>query len=184
MDKCIIQKAQSGDMDAFESLYKEQELFVWKIVCRMMDNIQDREDVFQDVFIKIYQNIDKFQFRSKFSTWVYKIAMSTILNYMEKYKRRVIINNLFFREAPVQDDDMNLDPDADKEVANILKILNPIQRSCVVLKEIEDLSYKEISEVLKIKIGTVRSNLNRARELLRKKWQPEEGAGIYAMQAS
>jgi RNA polymerase sigma factor (sigma-70 family) len=86
------------------------------------------------------------------------------MNHLRKEKQRTNLFQLFAREPKLEQEHVLKDDNAAEQ---LLKVLNPLQRSCVVLKDIEDFSYEEISKILKIKLGTVRSNLNRARKTMK-----------------
>ncbi|MFC1596277.1 RNA polymerase sigma factor [Candidatus Margulisiibacteriota bacterium] len=171
----LILRAQEGDLKAFEELYGEYKDFVWKVICRMIDNEEDRKDLFQDVFVKVYQKLGLYRFEARFSTWLYKVTFSTVLNHLSKQKRSRLAAQVFKRDlqTEVRQEEELVDVDSEKLVEQILKDLNPVQRACVILKDVESFSYEEIAQMLSLNIGTVRSNLNRGRNVLRKKWNKE-----------
>ncbi|MGA1876297.1 MAG: RNA polymerase sigma factor [bacterium] len=167
--KNVLIHASKGDMKAFEMIYEATSGFVYNIALRITNNPEDAGDVTQDVFMKIYRNLGQFRRQSSFKTWVYRITVNTAIN---TWRERA-------READRRDDDSSLidqyasraEPAIDKHdheklIISLLELLNPDQRACIVLREIEGLNYKEISEALKININTVRSRLKRARETL------------------
>lgn len=169
--KDTLIKASRGDMDSFEAIYKETSGFVYTIALRITRNPQDAQEVTQDVFIKIHRNLRSFRFRAAFKTWVYRIVANTAINYY-RVKRKERSRRADFDEAlkihgkESEIEGVIMQNDAKDKVDILLGILNPDQRACIVLREIEGLSYEEISRILKININTVRSRLKRARESL------------------
>ncbi len=189
ISKNILMRAASGDMEAFEIIYRAASDFIYRTALRITNNKNDAEDVTQDVFIKIYQNLKQFQFRSSFKTWAYRITVNTAINTCKGISREMdqridqgidqsdndssFMNRYMNRDRdpdqytspPMPEADLDKE-DNEKLVASLLAKLNPDQRACIVLREIEGLNYQEIAEVLKININTVRSRLKRAREIL------------------
>ncbi|OGW75676.1 MAG: hypothetical protein A2Z72_03105 [Omnitrophica bacterium RBG_13_46_9] len=167
----IITKAAAGDMKAFEEIYKKTSAFVYNVVSRIATNREDADEVTQDVFIKVYKNLGRFNFLSSFNTWVYRIAVNTAINYKkaaEKHTSKrddydLAIQSVFTKEEARN----NIDLESRKErVSALLSVLNPDQRACIVLREIEGLNYREIADTLKVNINTVRTRLKRARQSL------------------
>jgi len=167
----ILTKAAEGDIKAFEQIYRATSGFVYGIAFRITDYKSDAEEVTQDVFMQIFKNLKNFQFKSVFKTWVYRITVNTAIN---KYKhtskemnRRVDYENTPNIQGNIDKTDELINKESAKRaIASLLKVLNPQQRACILLREIEGLSYQEISAALKININTVRSRLKRAREAL------------------
>lgn len=167
----VIKRAALGDMAAFEEIYKSTSGFVYNVVLRITNNRNDADEVTQDVFVKVYNNLKDFGFRSSFKTWIYRIAANTAINHSKKSAR--------YDKPKVEYDpavhDIEVPPDTqtkyDKEeshknVEALLDILDQDQRACIVLREIEGLGYQEIADALHIKLNTVRSRLKRARQKL------------------
>jgi len=168
--KEILIKAQEGDFESFENIYKETSGFVYNVAFRIVNNKQDAEEAAQDVFLSIHHNLKNFRFQSSFKTWVYRITVNCAINHLKKMigeRNRIkeYGNNL------IKTDEVSPEPEIEKLntgqeeiISSFLGILDVNQRACLVLRSIEGLSYQEISEVLKIKINTVRTRLKRARE--------------------
>lgn len=174
-DELLI-KASSGNIAAFEEIYKATSSFVYSIAWRITRNSQDAEEVTQDVFMKLYKNLKSFEFRSAFRTWVYRIAVNcAITRYRvtaKERRRRVNYENLEEVAIEKRLSTEGLDEhDTEAKLAALLSVLNPQQRVCLILRELEGLSYKGIADILRIPINTVRSRLKRAREALLKQSQ-------------
>ncbi|MCB9771614.1 MAG: RNA polymerase sigma factor [Candidatus Omnitrophica bacterium] len=165
----IILLASQGDLQSFEIIYKAMSGFVYNVALRIMNNREDAEEVTQEVFLTTYRKLQGFRLESSLKTWVYRITVNCAINFGRK---KTVINNKIktydesAAEAMVEGD---VQKEIEKEhtnkvVNNILSVLNLEQRVCVVLRNIEGLSYEEIAEALNININTVRSRLKRARE--------------------
>jgi RNA polymerase sigma-70 factor (ECF subfamily) len=174
-----IRRASRGDVEAFERIYRASSSFVYNLAYRIINNKEEAEEITQDVFLKIHGALKAFRFQSSFKTWVYRIAVNAALN---TYRRRV-------KEMKRREDDFDtvlkntgvpeaaracLDREAgDAQVASLLNGLNPDQRACIVLRELEGLSYQDIARALDINVNTVRSRLKRARLALFDRSQKE-----------
>lgn len=162
-------------MAAFEQLYKAASGFVYSVALRVTNRRPEAQEVTQDVFIKIYNNLSKFEYRSSFKTWAYRITVNTALNAckkMNRYQRgRQDIESVIDSQAVSVDTKKEIAIKEERSQAklrleSLLGVLNPDQRACIVLREIEGLSYEEIANTLKVNINTVRTRLKRAREAL------------------
>lgn len=167
----ILEQAAQGNLAAFEKVYKMYNRFVYNVALRMCRNNETAQDVSQEVFITIYNKLDKFRFESSFKTWIYRITVNTSINTLKKSSK--------MRDKSVEFDDQydygqsnhGVDTGIVREeqsdlVDRLLGYLNTEQRACMILRSIEGLRYDEIAESLKIPINTVRSRLKRAREKL------------------
>lgn len=165
----VLIKAAQGDLESFELIYRAAASFVYNVAYRIVYNREDAEELTQEVFLNIYRNLKNFRFQSSFKTWVYRITANCAINYSKKMSRERNRKKEYYE---------NLNPwhllaasransESHKEAIDLLlKTLNPDQRMCIVLRNIEGLSYRQIADTLKIGINTVRSRLKRAREKL------------------
>jgi RNA polymerase sigma-70 factor, ECF subfamily len=165
----ILTEAAEGDLKSFEIIYRSASGFVYNVAYRIVHNKQDAEELTQEVFLNVYRNLKTFRFQSSFKTWIYRITANCAINYAkkisrEKDRKKEYHENLNPWKAVTES---KIDSQIHKEsVGLLLKTLNTDQRMCVVLRNIEGLSYQEIADTLKISINTVRSRLKRAREKL------------------
>jgi len=172
ISKEILIKAQEDDLESFETIYKETSGFVYNVAFGVVNNKHDAEEVMQDVFLNIHHNLNNFRFQSSFKTWVYRITVNCALNQVKKMvreKNRVkeYGNNLIKVGTPFQAPKIaELKDGSEQMISSLLGGLDADQRICIVLRNIEGLSYQEISDTLKININTVRTRLKRARERL------------------
>lgn len=167
----ILQKASQGDIEAFEQVYRVYSSFVYNVAFRVTRNSADAQEVTQDVFMKIYRNLKSFQFRSTFKTWVYRITVNTAINRYRKTRReekdRVDYDNIIasFPDSRSATEGI-IQSDNEARLNALLDMLSPEHKTCLILREIEGLSYREIADALKIPVNTVRSRLKRARQAL------------------
>ncbi|MEA3229917.1 MAG: RNA polymerase sigma factor [archaeon] len=165
-----LRQAANGNMEAFEELYKASGDFVYGIAFRMTQSREDAQEIAQDVFLKVYRNLKNFEFRSSFKTWIYRIAMNTSINFLKRHSKQKAktraLDDYQEAKAAVATFETGDSDIASQKVSKMLTYLSEDQRSCVVLRNIENLSYQEIAQTLNININTVRTRLKRAREKL------------------
>lgn len=167
--KDTLIKASQGDMQAFEEVYKASSSFVYNVALRVVNNREDALEVAQEVFMIIHDKLKTFRFESSFKTWTYRITANYAINYAKKNARAktVPFEDAFGEGAVLSDVQAKMDQEhTSKLVESLLAELNPEQRACVVLRDIQGLSYEEIAQALNININTVRSRLKRSRERL------------------
>jgi RNA polymerase sigma-70 factor (ECF subfamily) len=178
----LIEEAKKGDLAAFEKLILSYEKMIYNYCLRMTNSREDAEDLTQEVFIRLYKSLKRFRGRSKFSTYVYRIAHNICIDHYRKSKVGII----FLSQPKNSEDDREMDlPAAEpspeetalqKEQQELLlqciAQLKPNYRTIIVLREIQERSYEEIAEILNMPLGTVKSHLSRARTALREAVRP------------
>ncbi|OGW28740.1 MAG: hypothetical protein A2X59_11870 [Nitrospirae bacterium GWC2_42_7] len=174
-DLDFIARFKSGDKSVFEELVQRYQDRIYNLCRHMLGSASDAEDAAQDTFIKAYQNLKKFRPEASFYTWLYRIAVNTCLD----YKKKPFFESLFksstegeeYISEPVSDQPSPEKLFKSKQLGFALsKSLGKLSlklRTVIILKEIEGLSYEEISEVLDVSVGTVKSRISRARDELR-----------------
>ncbi len=180
-DSWLVQGLREGSEAAYEALTSEYQQPVYNLVCRLLNDPSDSCDVVQEVFIKIFRKIGAFRGESSLKTWIYRIAVNEAYNYKRWFsrhrKQEVGLENE--EEGSVSYYQKLSDPGrspfdcaSDQEehalVEAALARLNPSFRTAVVLRDIEELSYEEIAEILQVALGTVKSRILRGRDALRK----------------
>lgn len=174
-ESIVIQKAINGDTVAFESLVKEYQKMVFNVAYKILKDREDAADATQEAFIKAYKAMESFRQDSKFSTWVCSIATNVCYDILRKSKRNKT-QSLYYeygeqeQEIPLPDDNDNVNPlkvTTNSELRRyLLKAISSLeieQREVVILRELNDYSYQEISDELDVSIGTVKSRLSRGR---------------------
>jgi RNA polymerase sigma-70 factor, ECF subfamily len=180
-DQHLVERLQSGDEAAYEKLIARFQHPVFNLVSRLLNNPDDTCDVVQEVFLKVFRNVGSFRAESSLKTWVYRIAVNEAYNHRRWFVRHRRPEVGMDEESEVGTSYYDRLPDPARspfEVAlgreeqtlieDALTRLNPKFRTCVVLRDIEDLSYDEIAEVEGISLGTVKSRILRGREALRR----------------
>ena len=182
-DRIIVQKILSGDLNSFQRLIEMYQKLVVHVVFRLVSGKEDREEICQEVFIKVYQNLSGFKFQSKLSTWIGKIAFTTTINYLRKYKIQHDDEKKTY--LTMNEDENSYDP-IDKIHSdlpsplewmerenisaliqkNIEKLPTPYQ-TMITLYHLDQMSYQEIAEIMELPEGTVKSYLFRGRKKLK-----------------
>jgi RNA polymerase sigma-70 factor (ECF subfamily) len=175
-DHSLIARFKNGDDSAFEEIVLKYQNKTYNLCRHMLGNGQDAEDAAQEVFLKAYQALPRFQPDAALYTWLYRIAVNTCID----YKRMPVLESLFGTSQEGEfllHDRASDDPSPEalyqsKEIDISLRVslgkLSPKLRAIIILKEMEELSYEEIAETLGISMGTVKSRIARAREELKK----------------
>lgn len=171
-----IRKILAGNSEAFRELIVSHQRLVSHIVFRMVSNEADREDVCQEVFIKVYQNLGGFQFESKFSTWIAKIAYNTSINYLKK-KKVPLFDDLRREDESIDSfgsesrtaDSFAVSTDISARLQQEIDALPVRYRTILTLYHLDEMSYSEIADILNMPDGTVKNYLFRARKLLKQK---------------
>ena len=176
IDQQTLVKAAQGDMEAFEQVYRAYSPFVYNVARRMVEAKEDAEDLTQEVFLIIHSKLNSFMFRSSLKTWVYRITANCAINFLNKRNReskgRVDFETaLALVPGPQDPREGILEEDRKYEVDRLLNLLNPDERACVVLRNMQKLSYVQIAESLNVNINTVRTRLKRSREKMLKSQQ-------------
>lgn len=176
----LISKIKKGDNEAFSELVKAYEKKSLNFAYRMLKNLTDAEDATQEAFLKVFDKIHTFHGKSSFSTWFYTILSNICLDMLRKKARRgdtVSINQTTNdnKDFELQIEDTADSPykqlqkkDAHKLLENALSKISDEHRAVIILRDINGLDYEEISKILNISLGTVKSRISRARLSLRK----------------
>lgn len=181
-DQALVREALSGD-PGFEKLVKAHERMVYRVAFRFLNDETDALDVTQEVFIRVHRSLSKFRGDSSLSTWIYTITANLSRNAIRSRKNRAKVQVL----APEEKDgqvpfwDKVADNrgalasrqaesrDLNGAIQACLQDLPPDYREAVILRDIEDLDYQEIAQVLETGLGTVKSRIARGRAILREK---------------
>ncbi len=170
-DYWLAQKAAEGDMQAFEQLYQRHNRRVYSLCLRMTQNVAEAEDLAQEVFIQLYRKIGSFRGDSAFTTWLHRMTVNQVL--MHFRKRRVKVEHTTEEgETPVQtvtgtENPMRM-PVVDKiALDRAIAQLPPGYRSIFLLHDVEGYEHEEIARMMRIAVGTSKSQLHKARMKLR-----------------
>jgi RNA polymerase sigma-70 factor (ECF subfamily) len=168
MSELTLARAKKGDPKAFEELILPYEKLVLNISYKYMGNMEDARDVAQEAILKVYRNIKTCQTMSSFKAWICKITTNAAIDACRK--RKVIFEdlseNLSSQDAGPEEEVLRMD-----ERAQLMKALGSLPedaKALIILRDMQGLSYEEISEALNCPMGTVSSKLSRARKQMRK----------------
>ena len=183
-DSALIEQCRAGDSDAMSRLITKYKDRLYNVILRICANPEDAAELTQDAFVRIIENLHRFQQRSSFYTWAFRIAVNLTLNFCRR-KVRIEMTSL---DAELGGDNEQAraalrnyladtgapDPAAiaqSKEQVNLIiraiNLLNEDQRAVVVLRDVEGMDYAQIAQIMEVELGTVKSRLARARANLR-----------------
>jgi len=181
-DAKLVSLCKKGNVDAYEVLVKKYQQKMFNIAYRMIGNYQDACDVVQEVFISAYKAIRHFEGKARFSTWLHRIVINLSKNRLNQMKVQDS-HEVFSIDDPVHTDNgsLNAEPTSDEpsilerlekrdvqqKVQGCINSLDNEFKEVIILRDIQGFSYDEISDMLKMPEGTVKSRIFRARELLR-----------------
>jgi RNA polymerase sigma-70 factor (ECF subfamily) len=183
-DQLLVERVQNGDKEAFGLLVSKYQRKLVRLLSRLVRDPAEVEDVAQEAFIKAYRALPSFRGDSAFYTWLYRIGINTAKNWLVSNGRRVPTTTDVASEDAESYDDGELLRDVNtpermlmsKQIGDTVNLameaLPEELRTAVMLREIEGLSYEEISQVMDCPIGTVRSRIFRAREAIAEKLRP------------
>lgn len=171
-DHDLIRQSIQGDLSAFRTLVERHQHYVYSLAYRSVPHREDAEDIVQDTFIKVWLNLRVFDFRGKFTTWVYRIVANLCIDRLRSVKR--------FSSATAASEEINplwvngqdaMKKLEEKDLAEHIKMLadhlSPKQRMVFILRDLQDLSIEEVSQVMQISEGSVKTNLYYARNAIR-----------------
>lgn len=164
----IIRKVKNGDVQLFSELVRKYQDKVLRL-CYSIVGESSAEDAAQEIFIKIFESLDKFKELSAFSTWLYRIAYNHCLNILSKRKseKTISLDSFDTEIIPSLLSEPRMETEEAKElVKKALQLLSPADRLILTLREMEGLSYKELAELLEISMDAVKGRLFRARKAL------------------
>jgi RNA polymerase sigma-70 factor (ECF subfamily) len=168
----LITQAQQGDRQAFGELVRCHREGVVNVVYRMCGNADLAEDAAQEAFIRAWKHLPSYRPRSPFRNWVYRIATNVALDMLRLKRETVDINALSLATSDEGPEARVEREERGERVRQAVLALPPASRAVLVLREYEELSYREIADTLGIPIGTVMSRLNYARNRLRESLTP------------
>lgn len=190
IDLDLVARSQGGDSRAFEDLVTRHRGRVYAMIQNMVKNDADAWDLSQEVFLKVWKALPKFEARAKFSTWLYRIVHNVVYDWMRKRKLKsagefddqLMGENQIAvgaRTTPTQEarpDEAMRNDELRTRIEDAMAKLSPEHQEVVMLREVQGMDYKEIAEVMEISMGTVMSRLFYARKKLQGLLSDESGA--------
>lgn len=183
-DTDLILRAKGGDMAAFEQLVHRYDNHVLSMAASYVNNAEDAKDIYQEVFLRVYRGLKKFELRSEFSTWLYRIATNVCLSHRSRRKRHSHAaihgeegdDETHGLESDARSDSPALGAEISEHIEEALNSLSPKQRMVFTLKHYEEYKIREIAQMMKCTEGTVKRYLftatRKMREQLKHMYEP------------
>jgi RNA polymerase sigma-70 factor, ECF subfamily len=176
-DAECVRRVQRGDTDSFEILVRRHEKAIFNLVYRLLGNYDEAAEVAQEVFFSAFKSIHQFRGEANFSTWLYRIGLN------HASTRRKSLNSTQRRHLPLDGTEVIADSAVDpaksvehkeiqQRVQEALNSLDPEDARIILLRDLQDVPYDDVAEMLDIPVGTVKSRLHRARQALRTNLAP------------
>jgi RNA polymerase sigma-70 factor (ECF subfamily) len=176
-DAECVRRVQQGDTDSFEVLVRRHQKAIFNLVYRLLGNYDEAAEVAQEVFLSAFKSIHQFRGEANFSTWLYRIGLN------HASTRRKSLNTTQQRHIPLDGTEVIADGTVDpvknvehkeiqQRVQQALNSLDPEDARIILLRDLQDVPYEDVAEMLDIPVGTVKSRLHRARQALRTSLAP------------
>ena len=171
-DEELIARFQGGDIYAFEQIVKRYKDQLLNFAYRFLGDIEDSEDIVQETFLRVFRKRNAYKNIAKFSTWIYTITGNLAKTELRRRKKRKLfsISGLKYEEKEYEIPDEKRGPEEkadsvvkDEIIQKAINSLSPKFKEVIILRDIQELSYDEISKIINIPLGTVKSRVNRAR---------------------
>lgn len=172
----LVERVLSGDKPAFRLIIHQNKRLVSHVIFRLVSNPEDREDLIQEVFFRVYQNLGRFEQKAKLSTWIARIAFNTTINYLEK-KQVPLFEDICgegenIETCPNREPSPSEISESRQQGVSLSEEIDklPVQYGLILsLYHLQEMSYREIGEIMQLPDGTVKSHLFRARRLLKER---------------
>ena len=176
----LVERAKNGDTKAFEELMKRTQTNIYNLGLRLLGNKEDAADLMQETYIKAYENLDRFEGRSSFSTWLYRIATNNALMKLRKEKNKKVsideLKKFGDKSYKIEISDWSENPSSYFKSAELKEVLQkaidslpPKYKSVFILHDVEGLPLAEVARILSLSVPAVKTRLHRSRLFLREK---------------
>jgi RNA polymerase sigma-70 factor (ECF subfamily) len=175
LDLDLVGRHRDGDARAFDEVYSRFAGVVFRLALRLSGSSDEAADLTQEIFLRVFRHLGSFSGRSALKTWVFRVALNHCHERMSRFRPLLQplaeemdeASGVTLADPARGPEDLAVAADEGRRVARALAQLPPAFREAVVLRDLEGLSYQEIAEVLRVRVGTVRSRIARGREQLR-----------------
>jgi|SRR5579859_414936 len=183
-DAAVVAQVLAGDQDAFRILVDRHTRSIYTVIHRMTGNPQDTEEIIQEVFLRAYKSLERFEQRSSFATWLYRIAVNRTLDFLNAQKMtdtNPITENpdsethqeeIQLRSASPGPDRLLLSTEIKTSITDAMRRLTPVERMAFTLRHMEGKSIEEISQVLNLRADAAKNSIYRAVQKLRQQLAP------------
>jgi RNA polymerase sigma-70 factor (ECF subfamily) len=180
-DAELVAASKAGDQDAFAQLVLRHQRRVFNLVFRMLQQYEEANEVTQETFFAAWQGLPAFRGDARFSTWLYRIAYNCCLKQLEQRKRDIALQTAIQAEQVLQEESCDARAAEELEtyerqalVREHLSLLPTKYRVVLILRHLQEMTYEEMAEILTIPIGTIKTHLFRARNLLKERLETFE----------
>lgn len=165
----LIKKVLSGDNDAFSEIVNRYKNLVYSVILRMINDYEEANDISQEVFIKVYRNLDKYQPEYKFSTWIMRITTNHVIDYLRKKKQETVnIDDVDYELSSSSNPEREyIEKEQGDTFIKAINKLPDMYKMPIVLYHIKRFSYQEIADMLNIPLSKVKNRIFRGRRLLK-----------------
>lgn len=193
-DEELVEKSIAGDLDSFNQLVQRWERPIYALAYRTIGREEEARDVVQEAFLRAFRALPGFKGQAKFSSWLYRITLNLCRDWMRRERRTpelqapegVDVIELAAEQGPVESvEDLVSRRDLSRRVARAMRALSEEQRTAIVLKEYQGLTFQEISDLLGIPLSTVKTRLYQGLHVLRRELEREgaaRGAGVLSFE--
>src|SRR5215467_7916382 len=182
-DAAVVAQVLAGDRDAFRLLVERHTRSIYGVVYRMTGNQQDAEEILQETFLRAYKSLHRFELRSSFSTWLYRIAVNRSLDFLKAKKMtdayQITDNPQSEEEHEIQipasdpgPDRLLLSAEARQKIATAIGLLSPAERVAFTMRHMEGKSIEEISKALNVRTSAAKNSIFRAVQKIREQLEP------------
>ena len=169
IDTALVRACQRGDIEAFEQIFRVYRNPVFRVAYRFTGNRDDAEDLTQEIFLKVFENIGSFRYESSFATWLYRIAVNTCMNFQRGKKPAESLGVTDDLGSSVSPEAICERGELQRKIeAEIASLPNPL-KIAFLLVVVEGMTYREASEILGLSVDALRMRVSRARQILREK---------------
>jgi RNA polymerase sigma-70 factor (ECF subfamily) len=169
IDAALVRACQRGDIEAFEQIFRVYRNPVFRVAYRFTGNRDDAEDLTQEIFLKVFENIGSFRYESSFATWLYRIAVNTCMNFQRDKKPAESLGVTDDLGSSVSPEAICERGELQRKIeAEIASLPNPL-KIAFLLVVVEGMTYREASEILGLSVDALRMRVSRARQILREK---------------
>jgi RNA polymerase sigma-70 factor (ECF subfamily) len=174
IDHAIMRRIQQEDFSAFEELVDRYKGRLVNVINRMLNNQNEAEDLVQETFLRVWTHRQDYDFSYCLSTWIYTIALNLAKNELRKHRKFKFFNQGEMTEKGLELPDPKMGPSAlGHMLQQAITTLPPKYKTAFLLRDVEQMSYEEVAQILGVPLGTVKSRVNRARAVLKEHLKPK-----------
>lgn len=174
IDHALMRQIQQDDFDAFEKLVDRYKGRLVNVITRMLNDQSEAEDLVQETFLRVWTHRQDYDFSYCLSTWIYTIALNLAKNELRKHRKFKFFNLIEMSEKGIEIPDPKMGPSALGHMLDQAIGTLPVKyKTAFLLRDVEQMSYEEVAQILGVPLGTVKSRVNRARAVLKEHLKPK-----------